>query len=204
MLNAATHFNFTPAADALRGPQGVAHLLNTLGENVDVKSAAPMRVKVILTSSGEMTVETNPAPEVREFALYPKRLPPPRSHDAAASMNVSSLTGGALSLGADDEVHGDAPRVEAWDILPDTTSTPPSSYTSYKTTNRDMYDSSRSRVGIQSFAEEKEVLLISESGEVMEGSLTSCYFFRQGRWVTPKGESGGQVGTTRRWALEKG
>jgi 4-amino-4-deoxychorismate lyase len=50
-----------------------------------------------------------------------------------------------------------------------------------------------------------KVLIIStKDGEIMEGSLTSVYFFRDGKWTTPPVESGGQVGTTRRWALEKG
>lgn len=37
----------------------------------------------------------------------------------------------------------------------------------------------------------------------MEGSLTTVYFFRGGRWVTPPLASGGQAGTTRRWLLEQ-
>lgn len=37
-----------------------------------------------------------------------------------------------------------------------------------------------------------------------EGSLTSVYFARGGRWVTPPVDSGGQAGTTRRWALDEG
>jgi 4-amino-4-deoxychorismate lyase len=40
----------------------------------------------------------------------------------------------------------------------------------------------------------------------LEGSLTSVYFWRQGQWTTPPVDVGlgGQRGTTRRWALEKG
>ena len=38
----------------------------------------------------------------------------------------------------------------------------------------------------------------------MEGSLTSLFFRRAGKWVTPAVSSGGQAGTTRRWLLEKG
>lgn len=38
----------------------------------------------------------------------------------------------------------------------------------------------------------------------MEGTLTTPYFFRCGSWVTPKATSGGNIGTTRRWALENG
>lgn len=38
----------------------------------------------------------------------------------------------------------------------------------------------------------------------MEGSLTSVYFYRNRRWVTPPLECGGQGGTTRRRQLERG
>ena len=38
----------------------------------------------------------------------------------------------------------------------------------------------------------------------MEGSITTPYFFRGGEWVTPPAADGGNVGTTRRWALETG
>jgi len=37
----------------------------------------------------------------------------------------------------------------------------------------------------------------------MEGSLTSVYFWRGGRWITPTVGSGGQDGTSRRLALER-
>lgn len=38
----------------------------------------------------------------------------------------------------------------------------------------------------------------------MEGSITTPYFARKGKWVTPPTAHGGNVGTTRRWALETG
>lgn len=49
-----------------------------------------------------------------------------------------------------------------------------------------------------------EALLINESGEIMEGSITTPYFFREGRWITPAAKCGGNLGTTRRWALNRG
>jgi 4-amino-4-deoxychorismate lyase len=47
-------------------------------------------------------------------------------------------------------------------------------------------------------------VLVNPSGELMEGSVTSVYFFRDGKWVTPSVASGGQIGTTRRWLIERG
>ena len=66
-----------------------------------------------------------------------------------------------------------------------------------------MYDSARSRAGIDNINMEREVLLVSNSGEIMEGSMTTPYFRRDNRWITPPLSSGGQTATTRRWALEK-
>ena len=67
-----------------------------------------------------------------------------------------------------------------------------------------MYDSARSRAGLGGPSAEAEVLLVNHKGQIMEGSMTTPYFRREGRWITPPLSSGGQAGTTRRWALEKG
>ncbi|RGP59382.1 aminodeoxychorismate lyase [Fusarium longipes] len=89
---------------------------------------------------------------------------------------------------------------------------PRSEYTHFKTTKRDMYDAARQRAGI-TYADPAEVLVIDQGdGSVMEGTFTTPYFWRNGRWVTPpvaaqfsRDEgSGGQDGTSRRWALERG
>ena len=49
-----------------------------------------------------------------------------------------------------------------------------------------------------------EVLLRNVSGEITEGTITTPYFYRDGIWVTPKRSCGGNLGTTRRWALMNG
>jgi 4-amino-4-deoxychorismate lyase len=202
MLQAAEHFGWTKAADTIRGPAGFAHLLKKLTEAVNIQSPTPLKVKVLLSHVGSIAVESSPAAPVTEANLYPKRIPPPK---AAAQVKVSPRTGGALTVGDGDAVHGDPPMTEAWDVLSDTVRTKPSPYTSYKTTSRDMYTGARERVGITDMAEKREVLIISEKdGEIMEGSLTSVFLWRNGKWTTPPVSSGGQVGTTRRWALEKG
>ncbi len=43
---------------------------------------------------------------------------------------------------------------------------------------------------------------MNHENEVMEGSITTPYFWRRGRWVTPPESAGGNIGTTRRYALE--
>lgn len=98
-----------------------------------------------------------------------------------------------------------------YQVLVDSERTQHTEYTHYKTTKRQMYDDARNRHGL-GLADPKEVLLVNPAdGSIMEATLTTPYFWRGGRWVTPpvsqifelgKG-SGGNDGTTRRWALEK-
>jgi len=202
MLQAALHFGWNDAAARITGPGGLTHLLKRLTESLDTASQTPLRVKALMNHYGDITVEAAAAPTVQRWNLYPERLPPLKS---TVEMKVSLSTGGALTLGADDAVHGYPSRGEPWDVIPDAARTTPSPYTTYKTTNRNMYTSARERVRIRDFAEKREVLLVSDKdGEIMEGSLTSPFFWRNGQWTTPPLSSGGQAGTTRRWALEKG
>lgn len=75
-----------------------------------------------------------------------------------------------------------------------------------------MYDAARKRAHIDVPSAKQEVLLVNVmDGSIMEGSITTPYFFRNGRWVTPPvkawyeagADSGGNDGTSRRWALER-
>jgi 4-amino-4-deoxychorismate lyase len=205
MLQAAQHFRWTAAAARIEGPEGLAHLLRTLEGKIDLKSNASFRVKTVLHHNGDITVETSQTPKVPLENLFPARIPPP-----APEMKVSPLTGGTLSLGEGNVVikgrgTHDPQQLQPWTVMVDSRKTVPSPFTTYKTTYRDMYNEARARVGIETMAEPQEVLIVSSSAdEIMEGSLTSCFFWRGGRWVTPPISSGGQAGTTRRWLLEKG
>ena len=204
MLQAAERFQWPKAISSISGPSGFSFLLQKLKENIDMKSPTPLRVKILVSREGEINVETNPTPQVPAGNLFPFRLPPPSS--ALNDFCPSSLTGGALILGPNESIPGDPQKGSSpWPILLDTAKTQPSPYTSHKTTSRDMYNLARERVGIEDMAEKTEVLVVSEKdGEIMEGSLTSVFFWRDGSWLTPEAGSGGQVGTTRRWGLEKG
>lgn len=202
ILQAAAHFHFDAAVKVLQGSQGLEVVLRKLSETIDIQSSIPLRVKILLSADGLLKIESNQTPIVTRETLYPSRLPPPKN---AIEMEVSPLTGGALTLGDDDSVPGDPLTSHPWDVIPDSIRTAPSDYTSYKTTSRDMYTSARERVGIKDMAEKREVLLVADgNGQIMEGSLTTPYFWRNGKWTTPPVSSGGQIGTTRRWALENG
>lgn len=204
MLQAAEHFQWTEAISKLAGEEGLENLLKTLESSISSSCQDALRVRVLVHQNGDLTIESGKVPTVPLENLFPSRIPPPQ----APAMKVSPLTGGALELGAQDSVkrsNGDPQQRQPYVVMVDTHRTKPTPFTTYKTTSRDMYTGARSRVGIESMTDPKEVLIVSNGdGEIMEGSLTSVFFWRGGRWVTPPLTDGGQVGTTRRWLLEKG
>jgi 4-amino-4-deoxychorismate lyase len=202
MLQAAEHFGWNVAASRIRGPVGLTYLLEELSKVIDTKSAEPLRVKALLDPDGNVKVESTPLQVLLSpHTLFPARLPPPPPR-SESEVGPNRLTGGPLKS---RDVQGYPEMDEPWVVVLDPGRTNPSPQTTYKTTSRDMYTEARDRADIKTFNEKKEVLLVSNRDqEIMEGSLTSVYFWRDGRWTTPPVSSGGQRGTTRRWALEKG
>lgn len=92
-----------------------------------------------------------------------------------------------------------------WRIFISPCIVPPSPYTTHKTTLRELYITARSLLPPStSNSSMNEILLVNQNGDIMEGSITTPYFWRGERWVTPSARSGGNLGTTRRWALESG
>jgi branched-subunit amino acid aminotransferase/4-amino-4-deoxychorismate lyase len=82
-----------------------------------------------------------------------------------------------------------------------------SQHTSFKTSHRPAYTLARTRTLPDAGDYTQEVLLWNASGLITEGSVLTPYFYRGGKWVTPAVASeghGGQRGTSRRWALERG
>lgn len=87
----------------------------------------------------------------------------------------------------------------------DVETTLPSVFTTHKTSERSAYD--RARRGADLTHEPPnvaEVLLFNPQDEIMECSLSTPYFLRDGQWVTPPLSSGGHAGVTRRLAMERG
>lgn len=206
ILQAAEYFNWPSAIKELSGSGGLEVFRRQLELAIDTTSNTPLRVRTVVDHVGNIKVETNQTLPVSLRNLFPTRIPPPGS----AEVRVSPLTGGVLTLGPKDTVekppgYGDPDQIEAWVVMVDPSRTEPSPFTTYKTTCRDMYTEARVRAGIATMTEPQEVFIIStKDDEIMEGSLTSVFFWRNGRWVTPPVASGGQAGTTRRWLLEKG
>ncbi|KAM3425148.1 hypothetical protein BST61_g7107 [Cercospora zeina] len=90
-----------------------------------------------------------------------------------------------------------------WTIVLDSEPTEPSEGTMYKTNDRSSYGRARAAAQILTYQIPREVLLYTPGRVVLDGSICTPYFFRDGEWVTPEAAAGGLQGTTRRWALTK-
>lgn len=199
MLKAASYWGWEQAVAAIEGPTGLARLESFITEQLGQDTSGdPRRVKVLLSQQGQLSLESSVVPAAPLANLFPKQLVGTDGHSSAGGQEAPL---GQLRLSPPCIVHlDDRP-------------TPRSEYTHYKTTKREMYDQARARAGLKPTDTTQEVLIVDEaSGSVMEGSLTTPFFLRGGRWVTPPvaekfstdSGSGGQDGTTRRWALERG
>ncbi|KAJ4021946.1 Aminodeoxychorismate lyase [Fusarium irregulare] len=190
LLKAASHWKWHPAIDRLSGDDGLSSLAQLILDNVETSQRMPLKIKLVMSRHGNIEVEQVKTSEVPLQNLFPARLPEPSrpSHD------------------------GEPQRTTTFNLLVDQAATKRSEYTHFKTTKRPMYDAARQRAGI-TYADPAEVLIVNQDDEsVMEGTFTTPYFWRDGRWVTPPVAahfswdqgSGGQDGTSRRWALERG
>jgi 4-amino-4-deoxychorismate lyase len=192
MLRAATHWNWTAAIEALSGDAGLERLRGFLSMSVGHHQKTPMRVKVTISKEGQLEYEASETPSTELTSLFPESLPPPGQKPEAMSSRLPA-------------------KGSTYEVVIDNSQTTQSEYTHYKTSRRDMYNAARERA-IISLTDKREVLLVNEAdNSIMEGTLTTPYFWRNGRWVTPpvgahfapgRG-SGGQDGTTRRWMLER-
>lgn len=208
MLKAAVHWNWTKAIQAIQGEEGLGRLNqfvnSTLEERLGERwgpDCEPMRVKVLLSRDGELELECSPVPATALSNLFPEQLADP---DADGSENPQSPLGGQRL--------GSLSLTPPYDVYVDTDFTPASEFTHFKTTKREMYDLACQRAGLKPSDAIMEVLIVNqESGVIMEGSRTTPYFWKSGRWITPRvacsfdaqDGAGGQDGTTRRWALER-
>lgn len=189
MLRAATHWKWQSAVDVLSGGDGLQNLARLVQDVVGPSQTSPLRLRILVSRGGEIKVQKFDTSELPLENLFPKRLPPPGS----------------------PLVQGDPTREPQFTLLVDRAETSRSEYTHYKTTERAMYDSARERANI-ALTDLKEALVVNkDDGSVMEGTITTPYFWRDGQWATPPvatnfswdSGSGGQDGTSRRWALTR-
>ena len=193
MLRAATHWGWDQTIRILAGEQGLRELSESVSKAVAESNTkdTPLRVKLTISKEGVLGTEVSGAAGRSLSSLFPERLPAP-GEEVGTSERLPS-------------------RDLEFEVVPDRQETGRSEFTHFKTTRREVYDGARQRAGI-SVQDKKEVLLINHvDGTIMEGSITTPYLWRDGRWVTPpvaprfsSGEGcGGNDGTTRRWALER-
>ncbi|KAF2030213.1 hypothetical protein EK21DRAFT_112133 [Setomelanomma holmii] len=192
MLEAAQHFDF----HAVEGKLGDGKALHEelLGLVDDWKSQniqdEPLKLRILFDKAANMTVEFAVVPRVPRETLYPTSLDPPnqtpKTHPANA-FNPSPLTGGALTLGPTDTLPAASLCAPTWTLKLDTAPTPSTPFTLLKTTKREMYDRSRERALPENPTNRacREVMLYNEVNELTEGTLTSLYLYRGGKWVTP-------------------
>ncbi|KAJ9658637.1 Aminodeoxychorismate lyase [Coniosporium apollinis] len=211
MLEASQYFDWGNVANTLKDGVGFSRTLLSEVESYQAEKGSndePLKVRVLFNRAGELKVDCVPVPRVPLETLYPKSLNPPSGSNTTCTQQPSKpfkpspLTGGALELGPEDRVISGStskPIPPTWLLTLDTEPTPSSPHTALKTTHRPHYDAARARAlpspssgpgrtGAQSTTtgtEMYETLLYNECDEITEGSLTSVYFFRGGRWVTP-------------------
>lgn len=182
LIAAAHHFGWKDASNWLQ--RDLESFESFLDESIPDRSK-PWRLRIVVDVNGKGSVDVNPTAMIDPLNLL---IP---SHTSST------------------------PPV--WRVYIDSQHILPSGFTTHKTTARDNYTAARLRAGINSPAETAEVLLINPKGEVMEGSITTPYFRRrrpnsmpsgqnsaEPAWITPPLSSGGNAGTSRRYALSQG
>lgn len=217
LVRAATHWGWEAAVAAVSGDEGLQRLGEVLEKAVNVnENKGPNRCRITLGQDGQIGCDVSGATPTPLAGLFPPQLPQPGFMTATTTQDTTP--DGESNSSSDDanvspllqqlrSTMGQTP----YEVTVDVDKTSSSPYTHYKTTRRQMYDAARTRAGIRG-PELKEVLLVnSDSGVIMDGSISTVYFWRNGRWVTPpvppkygkESGSGGLDGTTRRWALER-
>jgi 4-amino-4-deoxychorismate lyase len=195
MLEAAQHFDFHAVEERLRDGKALHRELLKRVEEWKEKDNAhaadePLKMRILFDKDANMTVDLAAVPKVPLETLYPTSFTPPdqkAAPDPAKTFTPSPLTGGALTLGPTDSFPSVPPAPPPWTLKLDTAPTPSSPFTLLKTTKREMYDSSRTRAlpATPAGSIYREVMLYNEVNELTEGTLTSLYVYRGGRWVTP-------------------
>ncbi|KAK2609241.1 Aminodeoxychorismate lyase [Conoideocrella luteorostrata] len=192
ILRAALHWKWGKVVEQLSGNDGLQQLAKAAENAIGASGTSPLRLQIVVTKEGEMTYNTSSVPALEIGNLFPEVLPAPGTKPGPNQPQVP-------------------PRVT---VVLDSVESTRSEYTHFKTTNRTVYDDARARAGISSISppDALEVLLVNdEDNSIMEGSTTTPYFWRDGSWITPpvsskfsrQDGSGGNDGTSRRWALER-
>lgn len=181
LMSAAQAFGWSSVVNVLDGVAGLEILLRNVMDHLntisDGNQAKVMRkIKVCIYRDGRILVEST--------AIGPKDFENIFLVPTDLTQLFSSARLCTVKLDAD--------------------STVASLFTTHKTSQRSVYDRARRTADIVHESPlVAEVLLFNTCNEVMECSLSTPYFFRDRKWVTPPLCSGGHAGVTRRLALER-
>ncbi|KAL8940338.1 MAG: hypothetical protein Q9211_002332 [Gyalolechia sp. 1 TL-2023] len=195
LYEAAKDLGWAEACNILEGRRGLDRLKVVLQDNLPnmldgSQHLYPQKLRVLINSHGHFSVTSTALPPLPLSSLSSSHFP------AVLSQLPPAI---------------DYPNPEmGWRIFLSPVPVSPSLFTRHKTTERSIYDEARlflpeSQANVNHPSQPlDEVLIINHDDEVMEGSITTPYFWRGGRWVTPTASSGGNLGTTRRYALDAG
>ncbi|KAF1358440.1 hypothetical protein EJ07DRAFT_60405, partial [Lizonia empirigonia] len=193
MVEAAQHFDFELVTKQLADGKSLhEELLRRVEEwqKKEGKEDGPLKLRILFDKEANMTVDFLSIPAVPLTTLYPTSFNPPNATPKDHPAKKKDLNPSPLTAGNKDPSYHPSPAIPAppeWTLRLDTAPTPPSPHTLLKTTARAPYDASRSRALPDNSASNvhREVILWNSVREITEGTLTSLYFFRGGRWVTP-------------------
>lgn len=205
MLASAKAFDWDTSP--LEGPKAFKMLLKMLHSHLRSKyghqtHAAPLMLRIAFSANGKFTITSN-GPHPGSATI--DRIPRPKY-----AGTVSQLYPRSLFTIADPILGASYLR---WRVFVTFDKTTPTLFTRHKTSNRQRYDKALAILpahpvvyvlnGVQL---QPEVLIVNDDddGKIMEGCRFTPYFRRGNKWITPAAENGGNLGTTRRWALEKG
>lgn len=185
LIRSAEAFSWSYVADWLSGPLGLQRLAEAVVAEVHSRVASASSA---ICFKGRLTVSRDAAIGVE---CSPLATEPSNQADSGMCLPKELILG---SMG-----------LRSCKVVLDTEPLRPSLFTTHKTSARIPYERARERANISKVTlDHGEVLLFNPSKEIMEASISTPYFYRAGRWVTPPLSSGGNAGVTRRVALEKG
>ena len=182
LISSAQAFKWADIVTFLRGATGLERLSSVVEEHLETVCDAElvkvvMKIKVCIYKDNYFHVESAAMTPTN----YMKTFPLPADLSEATSLIRRCI------------------------VKLDVESTNASLFTSHKTSERSHYDRARRTAEIvYEPPTTVEVLLFNPQTEIMECSLSTPYFMRNGQWVTPPLSSGGNAGVTRRLALERG
>ncbi|KAH9004298.1 aminotransferase [Lactarius hatsudake] len=170
------HFTRLEAAATLHGWR--TPLSWTSFEHACHSACGPLKLPLVLNRTGAITITPVPTH--------------PLTGDPMLAAHISPLTDClSHSLG------------EPITLFLDVAATPPSLFTSTKTTYRRHYTEARTRLGLPDTGGSADVILWNAKGMLMETSIRNFALFRRGQWVTPHDSTGCLHGVIRRWLLEQ-